>query len=224
MSTVNQSPPPGTVAVAFSSDTGRYGSLFRNLNDLSLPEGSTKTFDTGPRIQILNSLVAEALKSATSYWVWFISDEHGFKPDIVEALLSRGRPIVAPVSLEDEAPYAPRAWTDETNQLGKFELGPVVGPASLIEVQGAYVTGMLIRRAVFEAMDPPWFKLSGEKSEDVFFCERARELGFEIVVDTSTRLSTYSLASVEPVHRGHRWELGVKVADDIDLTLPFKSR
>lgn len=219
--------PLGTVAVAFSSEASRYSTLFQNLNALNLPEGSTMNFGTGTRWEVLNDLVARALEGK-SYWIWFISEDHGFDPDILETLLSRDMPMVAPVVVEDKAPFSPKAWTDisANGEPKPLLLNQITGPASMIEVRGANVTGMLVRRAVFEAMGPPWFRmtqtLTESVSEDVYFNERARELGFQTFIDTSSRLSTLSDAKVLPAHRGGKWELVVDVGDDMNFAQPLR--
>jgi len=218
--------PPGTVAVIFAWDTGHYATLFRNLNDLRLPDGSKQTFWRGRhRHLLLNQAVEDALETQ-SYWVWFISEEHGFQPDVLESLISKNQAIVAPIVVGNRGPFHPTAWTNVTD--GKVEpllLNQVTGPTTLTEVRGASTDGMLVRRAVFEAMGSSWFKMAGENEpEGIHFCERAAELGFQTYIDTSTRLSTLSDAEIIPVHRGDRWELTVKVREDMSFTQQLKHR
>lgn len=225
MSAIERQTPAGTVAVTFSSDSGRYSSLFSRLNDLEIPEGTVKTFWWGQRHTALNDLVTDFLKS-NSYWVWIISEDHGFEPNVLMNLLSRSEAMVAPIVVDNYAPFFPKAWTDlaADGTETRLHLNDVTGPTLMKEVRGANVTGMLVRRAVFEAMQPPWFRMSEEVSEDLYFCERAKELGFQIYVDTATRLSTMSVSSVIPTHQGDKWELGVDVGEDINFSLPIKHR
>lgn len=217
--------PAGTVAVVFSSEVSRYSRMFATLNDLDTPEGSVKTFWWGARTQALNDAVAAALKTG-SYWVWFISEDYGFDRDILTNLISRNVAVVSPVVVENYDPFLPTAWTDvDDNGVTKpLLLDQVTGPSSLIEVRGAFVSGMLVRRAVFEAMGEPWFRVTEEVSEDLYFCSRALELGFQPYIDTESRLSTLSVAAITPRHKGDRWELGVDVGDDMHFTQPLKHR
>ena len=214
--------PAGTVAVIFASEVSRYSRMFATLNDLDTPEGSVKTFWWGARCQALNDAVAAALKTG-SYWVWFISEDYGFDKDILTRLISRNTAMVAPVVVKNYAPFHPEAWTDELGQ-APLLLNQVMGPSSLIEVRGASVTGMLVRRAVFEAMGEPWFRVTETVSEDLYFNERAKELGFQLLIDTESRLSTLSVSSITPRHPGDRWELGVEVGEDMSFTQPLKHR
>jgi len=217
--------PLGTVAVVFSSEVSRYSRMFATLNDLNTPDGSVKTFWWGARCQALNDAVEAALKTG-SYWVWFISEDYGFDRDILTSLISRNVAMVAPIVVEGYEPFLPTAWTavDGKGEPVPMLLNQVTGPSSLIEVRGAKVTGMLVRRAVFEAMGAPWFRVTEDVSEDLFFCERARELGFQPYIDTESRLSTLSVAAITPRHKGDRWELGVDVGEDMRFTQPLRHR
>lgn len=217
--------PPGAVAVVFSAES-RYSQLFKDINDLKVPDGTVNIFKWGKRRHdVLNEVVAEAL-AGPAYWIWFINEEHGFKEDVLEMLLSRNEALVAPIVLDPFAPYHPRAWTDVATNgtLKPFLLDQVTGPTTLTEVRGASVTGMLVRRAVFEAMGAPWFRMTEDLPEDVYFCERARELGFQVYVDTSSRLSTLSVAEITPTHKGNRWELAVDVGSDMNFSQALRHR
>lgn len=217
--------PSGAVAVAFASEAG-HTSLLPNLNDLKTPPDTVKIFEfRNQRYEALNVLVERAL-AGPAYWIWFINENHSFEPEIIETLLQRNEAMVAPISVDSIEPYYPRAWTDVADDGGTkpFLLNQVVGPATMVEVRGANVTGMLVRRAVFEAMGRPWFRRTETMAEDVYFCERAKELGFQTYVDTSSRLSTRSSAQINPVHRGDRWELSVEVGDNMKFALPLKHR
>lgn len=214
--------PAGTVAV-YSTESGHFSALFNNLNDLDVPEGTAKNFKTGNRCNALNELVRLALENG-SYWVWFITAEYGFKPSIVRDLISRNEAMVAPVALRPNAPFLPHAWSDVIDGVVKpFGLDQIVGPTSLLEVRGASMAGMLVRKAVFESLTYPWFVYTGGVNEDLAFCERARSLGnFRIHLDTSSRLSTYSVSSITPTHKGARWEIEVGVGEDINVSIPLR--
>lgn len=210
--------PPGTVAVVFGA--GNYSKLFKDLNDVRVPEGTEKNFKWGKsRVESLNEIVAESL-AGPAYWIWFINEEHGFDADVLEMLLSRDLPLVAPIVVDPFEPFYPRAWTDVSSEgeVTPLLLNQVTGPSTLTEVRGASLTGMLVRRAVFEAMGSPWFRMNEAVSEDVFFCERAKDLGFQTYVDTSSRLSTMSVSEITPTFKGNRWELGVEVGADMEFS------
>jgi GT2 family glycosyltransferase len=47
----------------------------------------------------------------------------------------------------------------------------------------------LIKASVFRNLAPPWFvyDVGKNKGEDIYFCEKARDAGYEIWVDPSVR-------------------------------------
>jgi hypothetical protein len=217
--------PPGMVAAMASSDAGRYPTFFANINALELPTGTEKAIKIGDRVEMLNDLTAQMLAS-DAYWIWFIGDAHSFAPGIVSDLLSRNAPIVAPLSVSAEAPHLPLVW-DEAGTTMK--LNEVIGPTSIIEVGGAILDGMLVRRAVFEEIakdrSPFFYDVIEEmSSEDAVFCNRARKSGFDIRLDTSSRLSSLILSSVTPHSNGHTWSLDVRVGDVLKFDAPVRHK
>ena len=66
----------------------------------------------------------------------------------------------------------------------------------LQEVDGTGATGVLIKRHVVEAIEPPWFKMlfDGEKmelGEDYYFFRKAKEAGFKVYADFDLRQRHY---------------------------------
>lgn len=61
-----------------------------------------------------------------------------------------------------------------------------------MQIRGTGLGSALIHRSVFEKMSYPWFKWvlydnKSQLSEDLFFCEKFREIGVPIFVDTRVR-------------------------------------
>lgn len=157
---------------------------------------------SAPLIGKRNGLVRKAL-DAGAEWVLFVDDYMLPGPDALERLLARGIDLVGGLYFRRHPPFAvdaARFDPDKTERcLGLEEIdGSSVRP---VDFTG---TGfLLIRRRVLEAVgaaardpssglrwapsDYPWFECSYELAwnEDVEFCTRARDLGFQPYVDTS---------------------------------------
>jgi GT2 family glycosyltransferase len=75
---------------------------------------------------------------------------------------------------------------------------------------GSIGTGiMLIKRRVFEGMSEPWFDMPwqttrGYMGEDVFFCRKARELGFKVYIDHDVSHEIGHIGTFEFGHP-HTW-------------------
>ena len=181
-----------------------------------LPDGSVKDFEFGvDEIELWNVLIERALKRG-SYWVWFITEEHMFAPDSVEKLLSRDEAIVASVVLSRKPPFFPEAMKTPERRFG---LNEIAGPSIMHEVSSlTSPIGVLVRRAVFEAIDPPWIDHADGMQG---FTERAVERGYQPFIDTSVRIGNRLVASVYPTYRGGKWEL-VSSVGEAEFSLPLR--
>jgi len=211
---------PGTVGVMFSSDSAKYTGFTSDLERLILPEGSVKDFEIGTdSCELRNRLTERALERG-SYWIWFITEEHSFEPDVVERLLSRGEPLIAPILLGRNSPFYPECYVglDESGRYVPLLLNEVTGPGTMVEVRAVSATGMLVRSAVLKPVRQPWFRYAPDGNDFTYFSERAREAGFQPYVDTSVRIGNRYTASLLPIHKGGHWELAIEVGGDISMS------
>jgi hypothetical protein len=215
---------PGTVAVLFPSESAQYSYFTKDLEALKLPEGTVKDFEFSPDFgEGRNKLVRRALDRG-SYWIWFITEGHSFEPEIVETLLSRNETIISPIVLSRDAPFLPESFValSAGGEYVPLMLNDVTGPGTMIEIRAAVATGMLIRSAVLKEVKEPWFRTAPDGNDYTYFCERAREAGFQAYVDTSVRIGNRLTASMYPIHRGGKWELAVGVGNDIEMNVRIK--
>lgn len=210
------------MAVLFSSDAARFSSFTAELEALELPSGSVKDFETGPDASELRNTLVERAIERGSYWIWFISEDHSFNSGIVKTLLSCDKQIAAPVVLSTTAPVHALAYkgVSRANRPLEIPLDSVIGPGSLVEIDSATTSGMLVRRAVFEALPKPWFP--NEVDDERAFCDAARAARFEPFLFTEARLGNRCTASMYPTHRAGKWELSVAVGSDIELSIPIQ--
>lgn len=213
----------GTVAVLFSSDAARYSSFSIDLEALQLPDGSVKDFEIGENAAAARNALVERALARGSYWVWFISENYSFAPDIITTMLSHEKQILAPIVLSTTAPVHALAYKGVSRASRRLEvkLDSVIGPGSLFEIESATTSGMLVRRAVFETLPAPWFS-ADDVDDELLFCDAAMAAGFEPFLDTSARLGNRCTASMYPAHRGGKWELSVSVGNDIELSVPIE--
>lgn len=210
---------PGTVAI-ITGELTRYALFwFHAFNvQYAIPEGTTVTGRIGSDIpEARNHLIKEMLESEDSEWIWFVDDDHTFPHDIVLRLLAHDVDVVTPLVLRRQSPFWPIATGLDGNYLDLAAVRPDEG---LVPVMFAGTSGMLIRRRVLEALEFPWFEYGHDEdkrrvSEDVNFCKRATEAGFEIHVDPSFTMGHTTTATVEPVwdQDQDQWMTGLTIAD-----------
>lgn len=152
-----------------------------------LQKGGNETaimFECGSLIyDARNKLAKQAIKMQADYTMWLDSDMI-FKPDTMVRLLAHDAPIVSGAYFRRSPPYhlvafdkcdtETREWTDlplptETVKCGGVGFGCVlVRTDVLFEVAAKYKT---------------WFEPMNGFGEDLSFCYRARECGFDILLD-----------------------------------------
>lgn len=90
-----------------------------------------------------------------------------------------------------------------------------------MEVEHTGSSGMLIRRRVLDALEPPWFELGNGISEDVAFCRKARAAGFSVHVDLGGWLTHLTVAAIRAFwhEEERRWMTGFDIADGTKLSI-----
>ncbi len=207
---------PGTIAIT-AAETGRYTRFAICVQGLVAPPGSVSKWRLGSDIAAARN---EACAAVEGDWIWFIDDDHAFKGDIIVRLLERNVDIVTPLCLRRQQPFLPvPCVADDFMDLTLY------GRDELVEVQHAGSSGMLIRKRVLDAIEPPWFELGNGISEDVRFCEKARAAGFDIHVDMAVPLGHLTTAVVWPSWSEDegRWMTGFDIADGANLLIEAAS-
>lgn len=212
-------PPSGLVAIT-ADEAGRFTRFAISMQGLRIPGLASRTiWQIGNDIAgNRNGAVEQFLSLPALDWLWFIDDDHAFSPDILMRLLTTQKQIVTPLCLRRTQPFLPVPCVEEEfMDLSRYD----DSPTDVVEVQHAGSSGMLIRREVLEAVEAPWFELGNGISEDVNFCIKAREAGFDIHVDLGTKLGHITTAVIWPVWNEDegRWLTGLTVADGAQLAI-----
>lgn len=138
-----------------------------------------------------NQLVSNFLvKSPDATHLLFWDDDIIPRPDALMKLWSHNKPIVSGLYFRKGPPHEPVMGIKLTSPQGQEGFSPFVNweDGKTYSVDGVGMGFCLIRKDVFQAMEYPWFHF-GQYSEDYTFCEKAKELGFKVLIDTSVILN-----------------------------------
>lgn len=228
--------PPGIVGV-IAQDTARFTMFAASLTNLEVPAGTGIKWILGHEVAANTNLLAQAMfdEYPSAQWLWIMGDDHTFPADILTRLLDWEKDIVVPLCLTRNPPYKPvvfSGWVEQDDvpegmPVGRYRRRIVLDEypqAGLAPVHSAGTAGMLIRRNVFETLDPPWFEhgfvSTQEVGEDVYFCDKATEAGFEIYCDLDTKLGHCTTAIVWPVQQADGWTYAFTFAGGLKVSMP----
>lgn len=177
-------------------------SIHSKLVENLLPQlnGNAVCILTGekPIARARNTIVKKFLETDSTH-LWFI-DDHTIPPkNALREMLAFKRPIVTgitPMVVEDQELHYNVFLEDKNELLPLAFTDPRVKPKSLsFKADACGFSCVLIERQVLEKMDYPyfcdvWFKTGEYCSEDVFWCNCARTLGYDIIVAPTIRCLT----------------------------------
>jgi len=146
-----------------------------------------------------NDLAEQALKAGCDYILW-LDDDMRFPKDTLLRLLRRRKKIIGANYPTRKAPFVPVAIASiegRTKHMPKSDEDPLTP----VEAIGFGVA--LTHTEVFNSIRYPWFENNRDREndrwvgEDVDFCMKAREAGYEVFVDNELSAEVAHIGTFE---------------------------
>lgn len=155
-----------------------------------------------------NIAAREMLKQDFDYY-WLLNDDLLLPPKTLKQLLSHKKDVVVPLVLGHEVPNEPLFYDKRDGSVYHHRyLEP--GDHGLVPGLGSGGGGMLISRRVLEAIADPWWETSivhddkgipGRSTEDLDFCRKVENAGFEIWCDLDCPVGHLTIFTVWPIRQ-----------------------
>ena len=132
-----------------------------------------------------NKLAKQAIKMQADYTMWFDSDMI-FQPDTMIRLLEHNAPIVSGAYFRRSPPYHLVAFDKCDTEEREWSDLPL--PTETVKCGGVRFGCVLVRTDVLfdvAAKYGTWFEPMNNFGEDLSFCYRARQCGYDILLDPS---------------------------------------
>lgn len=179
-----------TILIAVPTDRNIHVETFQSIYELEIPEGYTTKFQYfyGYQVDQIRNFMANW---ACSYDYLFSVDSDIILPkDALVRLLGHDKDIVTGLYVQRN-PNMPLELYRETANGGSTNYYPEeVQGFGLMKVKGCGFGCVLVKNKVLATMGYPWFKYQSSLvreetiSEDIFFCQKALNSGFELWADT----------------------------------------
>lgn len=154
---------------------------------LNKPPNSIVNFVKGSLITKARNDIVKAMKGD---WLLFIDSDMTFSADSLNQLLKHleaGADIVGGLCFRRVPDYNPTLYQQLDGQL-KWQWLHDYPRDSLFEVDATGSAFILIKKRVFDKMPYPWYEYVEDLSEDLYFCHKAKQLGFKILIDSSVKI------------------------------------
>jgi len=145
----------------------------------------------GSMICVSRNKIAELAIDTKTTHVLFIDSDMVFDDDALLRLLALKRDIISGLCTMAGEPYSPvvkRLGEDGTYR----PIPEVVDGRFRSDVDAVGCAFLLIKTSVFEKLERPYFAMppygEGVMGEDVYFCRKAKEAGYDICVDCSLEI------------------------------------
>lgn len=140
-----------------------------------------------------NSCVKALLKNEPDY-IFFMDSDMVFPSNVLVSMMGQGKDILTGVYCHKLIPHTPvlKTLDRENKRYVRLLRYP---KDKLFRVDGCGCGCLLVKSKVFKKLEEPWFKMTMAKSEDMYFCEKALQGGFEVWADGRAEcghLSDYS--------------------------------
>lgn len=195
-------PARDTVMTSFAYDLARAMSFHTaTTDDRVLLYTSHGTLIASQRME----LAQQALAEKADYLLWLDSDMR-FPRETIGHLILRDKPIVAANYSTRRMPVKPVAMRDVAGKIDRVFTAPESQGLEAVDYVGMGV--MMAKREVFEKLDAPWFAIPFSTvgghyiGEDVFFCRKAKEAGYEVLVDHDLSQHVKHIGTFEYSHEG----------------------
>ncbi len=201
---------PGCIIVPVA-DPLRYSQFFTSFHSMRKPAGTVLANPRSSAITVsFNQAVYQMPDEAE--WAFLLGDDGVVGPDTLFDLLDMDVDVAVPLMCKRSYPFnlvtfrhrVDQDWIDQRSGRAypsweTYEPSDI--PAEPFQVAAAGSHGMLVRRHVFDALEPPYFESTdgAATNEDLSFCEKVTEAGFDIWCNPQVRIGHILETVVWPV-------------------------
>lgn len=189
---IGKNQPVKKILIAIPTARNIEPETFKSIYNLKVPNGYETEFQYffGYQIDQVRNLIADWAKRYD--YLFCVDSDMSFPPDTLEKLLSHNVDIVSGVYIQRK-PGQHIVELYKKNAQGGVSNIPYndISGKALVEVDGCGFGCVLINSNVIRTMQYPHFVYRSAidhkdtVSEDVFFCQKAQQLGFKIYTDAS---------------------------------------
>ena len=192
----------GVIGIS-SGEHARYAGFYDELSYVDRPPDTVVSHALGLYVsENRNQLSTHAVELGAE-WIWYVDDDHCFRPDTLTRLLAHDVDIVSGLYLRRVAPFRPVIYDteDAEGDVIKYVYSP--NDTGLKSIVAAGAGCLLVKTKVLRALGSPYWRMSQRPSgemigEDIDFCQRARAKGFNVWCDMDVSVGHLTTVVIYP--------------------------
>ena len=206
-----------TITIAFPSKGVCDPAFVSAIRLLEIPADQYSIlYVEGADVAYARNLLAEKAKGVADY-IFFIDDDVLPPMNTITKLLTHDKDIVCGLYFSRQEPHFPQIFLKNKENADRYDCVEDYKKDSLLEIDACGAGCMLIKAEVFKKLKLPYFQYipKGEnnprKGEDFYFCEKAKEEGYNIFCDTSIICKHIGKKYVVAEH----WDISVQMLKEM---------
>ena len=180
-----------TISICFPSKGITDPAFATALRLLEIPgDQYSVLYVEGADVAYARNLLTERAMGVADY-IMFLDDDVLPPMNTITKLLAHDKDIVSGLYFSRQEPHFPQIYLKNKEDSQRYDCVENYEKDKLIEIDACGAGCMLIKSEVFKKIKKPyfWYIPAGEdtlrKGEDIYFCEKAKEAGYQIYADTS---------------------------------------
>ena len=182
------------ILIAIPTNKNIEPSTFKSIYDQIVPEGYETTFQYfwGYQVDQVRNLIADWVINGNYDYLFSVDSDISFAPDTLSKMLSHNKDVVSGIYIQRiQGKHTIEIMRKNSNGgISHVNWGDINGQG-LVPIDGCGFGCVLIKGEVFKSIPYPHFVYhsaidhANTVSEDVHFCNQARDKGFTLWADTS---------------------------------------
>lgn len=173
-----------------------FSMMLMNFPDYNLYYPKSQ-YHPGDMAKCRNDIAKDALKDGCTHILFLDSDQVYHDQDMIQHMLNRKVDILGSKVHRRWPPFEPILQRDE-----KHVPDEEIFAGGLVPVDSTGHGCMMIRTKVYIDLEYPWYRLERDEyenvtcGEDIYFCRKAKEAGYEIWVDCDVNIGHLTMMEV----------------------------
>lgn len=207
----------GVLIGVCAAETARFTDFWDSLLHVGPPAPVDVKVERGGNIATNRNRITKHFLESDKEWLLYLDDDQILLAGTIQKLIAHGKDVVGAVYAMRDFPFAPLVFDREEGD-GRVGLKRCTADdCGLISVKALGAGCLLVHRRVIEAMTPPYWTIGQIKpdalSDDIDFCRRVRQAGFDIWCDFDTWVGHKSQCSLWPERTEQGWGCTLVTSD-----------